>query len=74
MDQYSPNDDISFLQGGGHGGSHPHLVHEFVSSIVECRKPSIDEIKSADWTAAGICAHESAMKDGERVDIPTFRE
>ena len=26
---------LSFIQGGGHGGSHPHLVHEFVSSIIE---------------------------------------
>ena len=33
------NPHLSFLQGGGHGGSHPHLVHEFVSSIVEERKP-----------------------------------
>ena len=22
---------LSFTQGGGHGGSHPHLVHEFIS-------------------------------------------
>jgi len=63
---------LSFIQGGGHGGSHPHLVHEFVSSIMEDRKPWIDEIAAADWTAAGICAHESAMKDGELVVIPRF--
>jgi predicted dehydrogenase len=24
---------LSFIQGGGHGGSHPHLVHEFVSAL-----------------------------------------
>ena len=29
---------LSFIQGGGHGGSHPHLVHEFVRSIVEGRR------------------------------------
>ena len=23
-------DHLSFLQGGGHGGSHPHLVHNFL--------------------------------------------
>ena len=23
---------LSFIQGGGHGGSHPHLVHEFVDA------------------------------------------
>ncbi len=26
---------LSFLQGSGHGGSHPHLAHEFISAIVE---------------------------------------
>lgn len=23
------------FQGSGHGGSHPHLVHEFLSALVE---------------------------------------
>ncbi len=30
---------LSFTQGAGHGGSHPHLVHEFVSALVEDRDP-----------------------------------
>jgi len=63
---------LSFLQGGGHGGSHPHLVHEFVSSILEGRKPWIDEVTAADWTAPGICAHESAMQNGDEIEIPSF--
>lgn len=58
---------------GGHGGSHPHLAHEFVRSIVEGRPSAIDAQTSADWTAPGICAHESAMKDGEPVAVPEFR-
>ena len=33
---------LSFIQGGGHGGSHPHLVHEFISAIVEGRPPRPD--------------------------------
>ena len=63
---------LSFLQGGGHGGSHPHLVHEFVSSIVEKRQPWPDAMTMAAWTAAGICAHESAMNGGVRIEIPQF--
>ncbi len=63
---------LSFLQGGGHHGSHPHLVHEFVMSIVEQRKPWIDAITAANWTAPGICAHESAMNGGKEVQIPRF--
>lgn len=62
----------SVMHGGGHGGSHPHLVHEFVRSIVEERAPAIDEIKAADWTAPGICAHESALRGGDQVTIPNF--
>jgi hypothetical protein len=63
---------LSFLQGGGHGGSHPHLVHEFVSCVLDTRKPWIDEVTSADWTAPGICAHQSAMNGGEKIAIPSF--
>ena len=33
------NAQRSFVQGGGHGGSHPHLAHEFLSSIVQDREP-----------------------------------
>jgi predicted dehydrogenase len=62
----------SVMHGGGHGGSHPHLVHEFVRSIVEKRAPAIDEFKAADWTAPGICAHASAMQGGATVAIPRF--
>jgi len=63
---------LSFEQGGGHHGSHPHLVHEFIRSIVERRPPWIDAIAAANWTAAGICAHESAMAGGREVVVPDF--
>ncbi len=58
--------------GAGHHGSHPHLVHEFVMSIIEGRKPWIDESLGGNITAAGICAHISAMKNGESVEVPKF--
>ena len=63
----------SVKQGGGHHGSHPHLVHELITSITENRKPAVDEIKAANWTAAGICAHRSAMMDGKAVSVPRFQ-
>ncbi len=47
-------------------------VDEFVLSIVNGRKPRIDAVTAADWTAPGICAHQSAMKGGEAVSIPSF--
>lgn len=66
------NTHLSFEQGGGHHGSHPHLVHEFVRSIIEQRQPWIDVVKAANWTAAGICAHESASQNGAEIEIPYF--
>ncbi|MEX0678657.1 MAG: Gfo/Idh/MocA family oxidoreductase [Pirellulales bacterium] len=63
---------LSFTQGSGHGGSHPHLAHEFISAIVEDRDPLPNAVTSANWTMTGICAHMSAMNVGERVPIPQF--
>lgn len=58
--------------GADHGGSHPHLVHEFVTSIVADRAPRVDARTAAAWTAPGICAHDSALAGGARVDIPAY--
>lgn len=66
-------DALAQFADGGHGGSHPHLVHEFVRSIVEGRPPMIDALTAADWTAPGICAHESALRNGEPVTILDFQ-
>ena len=66
------NTHLSFVQGGGHGGSHPHLVHEFVRSIIEERPAVLDDIMGAYWTGTGICAHESAMQGGTVIEIPRF--
>ena len=71
-DPLNPQESLSKGAGGGHHGSHPHLVHEFVMSIIEERKPWIDEVLGANITAAGICAHISAMNDGKEVIVPTF--
>ena len=63
---------LSFTQGAGHGGSHPHLVHEFVSALVEDRQPFPNATQSANWTCVGLCAHESALKGGAIVKLPGF--
>jgi hypothetical protein len=63
---------LSFLQGGGHGGSHPHLVHAFLSAVRGERPAFPDAATSANWTLVGICAHQSAMNRGERVTIPRW--
>jgi len=72
FDPLNPQRSLAKGAGGGHHGSHPHLVNEFVMSILERRKPWIDETLGGNITAAGICAHESAMRDGACVTVPLF--
>ena len=63
---------LSFIQGGGHGGSHPHLVHEFVSSLVSGKVPFPNARQSANITCVGILAHDSAMQGGKQIYLPEF--
>ncbi|MFI5131745.1 MAG: Gfo/Idh/MocA family oxidoreductase [Chitinophagales bacterium] len=63
---------LSFTQGAGHGGSHPHLVHEFVDSLVKNRPPFPNAKQSANITCVGILAHESALQGGKQINLPDF--
>jgi predicted dehydrogenase len=67
------NSHLSFVQGGGHGGSHPHLAHEFISALIEDREPFPNAAQSANWTSVGILAHESAMQGGALIQLPDFK-
>lgn len=60
------------VQAGGHGGSHGHLMHEFVTAILEDRKPLVDIAQALNMTVSGIVAHQSALKDGELMKIPQY--
>jgi hypothetical protein len=63
---------LSFTQGNGHGGSHPHLANEFALALVEGRDPFPNAVQSANWTCVGLCAHQSALKGGACVQLPSF--
>lgn len=63
---------LSFIQGAGHGGSHPHLVHQFLNALVTKQPPYPDAVQSANITCVGILAHESALKGGEIIYLPEF--
>ncbi len=56
----------------GHGGSHPYLVHEFVEAVAGNRLPAINAWEAARYTAMGAMAHQSALKDGETLDVPDW--
>lgn len=63
---------LSFVQGAGHGGSHPHLVHAFVNALVNSEDAYPNARQSANMTCVGILAHESAMNGGKIMNMPEF--
>jgi predicted dehydrogenase len=62
----------SFLQGSGHGGSHPHLAHRLLMAILGEEEPYPNAVQAANITCAGILSHESALRGGERIDLPEW--
>ena len=61
---------LSFTQGSGHGGSHPHLAHEFATALAKNRDPFPNARQSANWTCVGLCAHQSALAGGKITPLP----
>jgi hypothetical protein len=56
----------------GHGGSAVFLCAEFIDALVENREPAIDVYESLAMTVPGIVAQQSALKNGERLKVPSF--
>jgi hypothetical protein len=48
-------------------------MDEFVTSILQGRRPLVDVAKALNMTVAGIVAHQSALKNGELLKIPQYR-
>jgi hypothetical protein len=48
-------------------------MSEFVAAILENRKPLVDVALALNLTVAGIVAHQSALKGGERIKIPQYQ-
>jgi predicted dehydrogenase len=63
---------LSFTQGAGHGGSHPHLVHQFLNALMNNTSPYPNAKQSANITCVGILAHESALQGGKIMNLPSF--
>lgn len=66
------NQHLSFTQGGGHGGSHPHLVHQFIRAVLEGHNAYPNAVESANISCVGILAHESALAGGTLIAMPAF--
>jgi len=61
------------VSAGGHGGSHGRLTDEFISAILQDRKPLVDIATALNMTVGGIVAHQSALKGGEWLTIPQYK-
>ena len=62
----------SLRHDSGHDGSHVFITHEFIDSIINKRKPIVNVYEALAYTAPGIIAHQSALKNGEYMKIPDF--
>lgn len=62
----------SLRHDSGHDGSHVFITHEFIDAIINKRQPSVNVYEALAYTAPGIIAHESALKNGEYMKIPDF--
>lgn len=67
-----PGDRPTLPVHAWHGGSHPHLVREFVSAVTGGRESAIGAARAASITAPGIVAHHSALRGGRMLTIPRF--
>lgn len=68
----SPMIPPSMRHASGHGGSHIFLSAEFINALVQDREPAIDVYRALAMTVPGIVGHQSATKNGERLQVPSF--
>jgi predicted dehydrogenase len=61
------------VAAGGHGGSHGYLMDEFVTAILQDRRPLVDIAMALNMTVAGLLAHQSALREGEPMKIPEYK-
>jgi len=54
------------------GGFNLALRNEFVHAILLDRQPLVDIAHALNMTVGGIVAHQSALKDGERMKVPQY--
>lgn len=71
-DPTNPQLSLKKGAGGGHHGSHPYLVDAFARCITQDTKPAIGSGFAANVSAAILLAHESALRGGEWLDVPSF--
>jgi predicted dehydrogenase len=65
----------SFLgQRNGHMGSHQFLADDFVKAVVTRSLPPVNAWEAAKYCVPGLIAHQSALANGEAMEIPDLGE
>jgi len=62
----------SMRHNSGHGDSHVFITQEFISAIVEERRPAIDTYEALAYMVPGIVAYDSALRGRETLNFPQF--
>ena len=60
------------VAGGGHGGADKRMFADFITCIVEGKKPTLDVDFAINMSLPGVLAHESAIRGGMPMEIPQF--
>jgi predicted dehydrogenase len=63
---------VAMRHRSGHGNSHTFLTAEFINALVENREPAVDAYEALAMTVPGIVAHQSSLKNGEQLAVPSF--
>lgn len=58
----------------GHEGSHHYLTDDFVRAVNTGTLPPVNAWVAARYTLPGVIAHESAVRGGQRLEIPDLGE
>lgn len=65
----------SFLRlHNGHMGSHQFLADDFVRAVTTRTLPPVNAWEAAKYCVPGLVAHQSALANGQAMDIPDLGE
>lgn len=64
---------IKTAQEAGHGGGDFFVIDEFVSAILEHRRPAIDVYDAVEWSVVFPLSVESVTSQGKPIAFPNFR-
>jgi hypothetical protein len=64
--------EFADFKGFQHNGSHQFLVDDFVKGVTTHKLPPNHIWDAARYMLPGLIGHQSALRDGELMDVPDF--